>query len=95
MARNFQGTISANGDTDLDTDAGEYGVLVAGTWGSGTLEATLVSKQGGTEFDVFGSGTTLTADGQFTLKIPFGMKLRLGLTGATAPSLAYAVGEVP
>lgn len=92
MDRVFEYNFLANGSQTVDTAFGEYGFLAAGNFGGGTLEVTFLGKTSAEAYDVFGTDTQLTADGQFSLKVPAGMKTVITLTGATSPDIWVALG---
>jgi hypothetical protein len=94
------GTFSGNGTSTPLLNAGTYGFVAAGTFGSGSLKVTLIDKESvlnGTpakEFDSFGTTTTITANGEFTIKVPQGLTAKIVLSGATSPSLNWHIGKI-
>lgn len=93
------GTLTTNTTTSVvkprkDADSARPMALVArGTWGGGTL--ALQASADGTNFvpvtNDSGTAITMTADACIGLDLPTGMPFRLSLTGATTPSLTWAI----
>lgn len=84
------GTLSADGSSSIARKVGgRIGMLVAGTFGSGTA-ALNISYDNGTTWAP-ASGASLTAAGMVVFEVPKSepCDVKIILTGATGPSLSY------
>jgi hypothetical protein len=82
---------TADGNSTAIVWHGGYGtVIVAGTWGGGTVKLR-ATPDGATWIDV-GLDVEFTADGMGNFQLPAGLQLRLTLAGATNPDLDAWIG---
>lgn len=89
-----KGTLSADGSTtavEVGTKK-EYSVGLRGTFGSGSVVVE-ISVDGGSNYISTGSAGTLTAAGWVRVFPPTGSLVRLTLSGATAPTIAWTINE--
>ena len=87
------GNLPNDGGVPFDGEVynGKFTVWAEGTFGGGTL--TLEFKpQGATNWQAVTDGT-LTDDGQFNCEITGPCKMRLALSGSTAPTLRAGVSS--
>jgi hypothetical protein len=91
MQKIFDGQ-AADGSSTARNWHGGYGtVVVAGTFGGGTVTLN-ASPDGGTTWVQVGYDARFTADGMANFQLPGGMQLRLTLSGATNPDLDAWIG---
>lgn len=86
-----QGTLTANGSgTPAHVSGGNVTVACSGTFGSGTMTAE-ISLDGGTTFVTLGTDATKTSNAAFNLVNLPDCYIRWTLTGATTPSIKWAI----
>lgn len=95
MTASVSGTFSANGDSASLRVLGSHGFFVwlggAGTFGSGTITADFYSALGAWESL---AAVQATAIGEYQVKVPDDTLVRLSLSGATTPSIAYQISSM-
>jgi len=88
-----QGTISADGQTTGKLfPGGTLFMAVSGSLGGGTLKAQASYDNGTTYIDLIDTTNTSLALGTVSINLPDCL-VRLSLSGATAPSITYAMSR--
>lgn len=90
MATNTYGTLTANGSGEPVWISGEFLLVAAGTWDSGTLTVEIKSRDG--TWSALNADTAHTSDatGQALYKVPGTHEVRATLAGAvSAPSIKW------
>lgn len=87
------GTITANGDTEVELNGSERGgfstIYLKGTWGSGTMTLKASPNETSTDAQAV-PGFSFTGDGMQTVQLN-SARAWLSLSGATSPSIKWAV----